>query len=105
MQGMTLESTTDALSTTISKFSSEDSFSIIAFNDKMSIFSSSLKIATTKTIKDATQWLNQNLVAGGGTNIMQPLNKVCNLVTIFICSVLFIIISYDIFWMQSSFSL
>lgn len=76
MCGHPIESITLTLSKTISKLSPEDSFSIIAFNDEMSIFSSSLILATSENITDATEWMNNSFIASGGTNIIEPLDKV-----------------------------
>lgn len=76
MRGQPLEDTKNALFTALSKLDSQDAFSIIAFNDETYLFSSSLELATKEAIEKATQWINMNFVAGGGTNILNPLNQV-----------------------------
>ncbi|XP_010261798.1 PREDICTED: inter alpha-trypsin inhibitor, heavy chain 4-like [Nelumbo nucifera] len=75
MRGGTLESVKNGLYASLSKFSPEDSFSIIAFNKDMYFFSSSLEKATKETIENAFQWISINFVAGGDTNILPPLDQ------------------------------
>ncbi|XP_019196819.1 PREDICTED: uncharacterized protein LOC109190713 [Ipomoea nil] len=75
MRGQPLEDTKSALFAALSKLDSQDAFSIIAFNDQTYLFSSSLELATKEAIENATQWINMNFVAGGGTNILNPLNQ------------------------------
>ncbi|OVA08327.1 von Willebrand factor [Macleaya cordata] len=75
MKGKPLENVKNALSTALSKLNPEDSFSVIAFNGETYLFSSSLVPATEETVENAIQWISINFVAGGGTNILQPLNQ------------------------------
>uniref|UniRef100_A0A5B7AJY8 Putative inter alpha-trypsin inhibitor, heavy chain 4 n=1 Tax=Davidia involucrata TaxID=16924 RepID=A0A5B7AJY8_DAVIN len=75
MRGKPLEDTKKALYTALSKLDPEDKFSIIAFNGETYLFSSSMELATEKAIENATQWINMNFIAGGGTNILLPLNQ------------------------------
>ena len=74
MRGKPLEDTKNALSSALSKLDPEDSFNIIAFNGETYLFSSVLVLATKKTMENATQWISMNFIAGGGTNILLPLN-------------------------------
>ncbi|RWR95873.1 von Willebrand factor [Cinnamomum micranthum f. kanehirae] len=75
MQGKPLENARNAIATALSKLSPKDSFSIIAFNEETSAFSSSMEFATEEVIERATQWMSERCVAGGGTNILAPLNE------------------------------
>ncbi|KAI3991883.1 hypothetical protein MKX01_012828 [Papaver californicum] len=75
MQGRPLESVKDALCAALRNLNQEDSFSLIAFSGETLLFSSSLQSATTETIERATQWMQTNFVAAGGTNILQPLSQ------------------------------
>lgn len=79
MQGRPLENVKTTLAACLSNLTSSDSFSIIAFNGEMDLFSSSLELATMETIGNATQWMNEHCVAGGGTRILPPLSKVIHL--------------------------
>ncbi|XP_060187152.1 uncharacterized protein LOC132616626 [Lycium barbarum] len=75
MKGKPIEDTKQALCTALSKLDSQDLFSIIAFNSEKYLFSSSLELATKKAIENATQWIGTNFIAGGGTNILNPLTQ------------------------------
>ncbi|KAK4713778.1 hypothetical protein R3W88_019685 [Solanum pinnatisectum] len=75
MKGKPIEDTKQALCTALSKLDSEDLFNIIAFNSEKYLFSSSLELATKKSIENATQWIGTNFIAGGGTNILNPLTQ------------------------------
>lgn len=76
MRGQPLEDTKNALFAALSNLDPEDSFTVIAFNDDTYLFSSSLQLATKEAIENATQWIGTNFIAGGGTNILLPLNQV-----------------------------
>lgn len=76
MRGKPLDDTKTALLSALSKLCPEDSFNIIAFNGETFLFSSSMKLATNEAIDNATEWVNINFIAGGGTNILLPLNQV-----------------------------
>ncbi|XP_055824533.1 uncharacterized protein LOC129893066 [Solanum dulcamara] len=75
MKGKPIEDTKQALCTALSRLDSQDLFNIIAFNNEKYLFSSSLELATKKTIENATQWIGTNFIAGGGTNILNPLTQ------------------------------
>ncbi|XP_075490974.1 uncharacterized protein LOC142529349 [Primulina tabacum] len=75
MKGKLLDDTKNALFAALSKLNPGDSFNVIAFNGKTYLFSSSLESATAEAIEKVTQWVNLNFVAGGGTNILLPLNQ------------------------------
>ncbi|KAF5176287.1 Inter alpha-trypsin inhibitor, heavy chain [Thalictrum thalictroides] len=75
MRGTLLENVKSALNVALSKLNPEDSFNIIAFNGETHLFLSSLELATKETIEKALQWISINLIAGGGTNILLPLNQ------------------------------
>ncbi|XP_015889068.2 uncharacterized protein LOC107423928 isoform X1 [Ziziphus jujuba] len=75
MRGKPLDDTKNALSKALSKLDSEDSFSIIAFNGETYMFSKSMELATKETVENAIQWISINFIAGGGTNILLPLNQ------------------------------
>lgn len=79
MRGKLLEDTKNALSAALSKLDSKDSFSIIAFNGEIFIFSSSVQLATKEAIENAIQWISMNFIAGGDTNILLPMNKAMEL--------------------------
>lgn len=76
MQGKLIDDTKNALSAALSKLDPEDSFSIIAFNGERYLFSTSMELASKDAVERAIEWININFVAGGDTNILQPLNKV-----------------------------
>ncbi|KAK4355745.1 hypothetical protein RND71_024716 [Anisodus tanguticus] len=75
MKGKPIEDTKQALSMALSKLDSQDLFNIIAFNSEKYLFSSSLELATKKAIENATQWIGTNFIAGGGTNILNPMTQ------------------------------
>ena len=60
------------------KLNQGDSFNILASNGEVRSFSSLIELATEETISNATEWMNTNLVADGGTNLMLPLKQVIN---------------------------
>ncbi|XP_065868993.1 uncharacterized protein [Euphorbia lathyris] len=74
-----LDNAKTALISSLSKLNSEDSFNIIAFNEESYLFSSLMEAATKEAISRATQWLNDNLTASGGTNILVPLKQAMKL--------------------------
>lgn len=75
MKGKPIEDTKEALCTALSKLDAQDLFNIIAFNSENYLFSSSLELATKTAIEKATQWIESNFIAGGGTNILNPLTQ------------------------------
>ncbi|XP_051113803.1 uncharacterized protein LOC127239611 isoform X2 [Andrographis paniculata] len=75
MKGKVLDDTKNAILAALAKLSSDDSFNVIAFNSESHQFSSSLCPATHSCIEEARQWINENFVAAGGTNISHPLNQ------------------------------
>ncbi|PIN24772.1 hypothetical protein CDL12_02496 [Handroanthus impetiginosus] len=75
MRGKPLEDTKNALFAALAKLDPEDMFNVIAFNGETYLFSSSLEPATEEVVEKVTQWINMNFVAGGGTNILLPLNQ------------------------------
>ncbi|XP_076890407.1 uncharacterized protein LOC143541471 [Bidens hawaiensis] len=62
------------------KLNEGDSFNILASNGEIISFSSSLKFATEETVTSATEWMNTNLIAHGGTNILLPLKQAIDMV-------------------------
>lgn len=81
MQGKPLENVKDAIILALSQLAPRDYFGIIAFNEDISLFSSTLELATEDKIKKANQWISKSFVAEGGASgsqqlIAQPLNKV-----------------------------
>lgn len=76
MRGTPIENVKNALHMALSELNPEDSFSIIAFNGETYLFSSSLVQGTKDTVEKAIQWVNINFIAGGGTNMLLPLNQV-----------------------------
>ncbi|KAJ1437118.1 von Willebrand factor, type A [Sesbania bispinosa] len=74
MRGKLIDDTKNALSAALSKLDPDDSFSIIAFNGEMYVFSTSMELATKDAVERAIEWINMNFVAGGDTNILHPLN-------------------------------
>ncbi|CAN0877716.1 von Willebrand factor A domain-containing protein DDB_G0292028 [Linum grandiflorum] len=79
MKGEPLENTKSAISSSLDKLNEEDSFNIIAFNGDMYVFSSLMQPATQESVKKANEWLNDTLVAEGGTNILLPLKQAMKL--------------------------
>ncbi|XP_076885768.1 uncharacterized protein LOC143535383 [Bidens hawaiensis] len=80
MRDTPLEQSKYAIAASLSKLNHEDSFNIIAFNEDTQSFSSSLELATEETITNATEWMWENLVADGGTNLMSPLKQALDMV-------------------------
>lgn len=76
MEGKPLEGTKNALIGTLTKLDAKDSFNILAFNGETYLFSSSMELATAETVERAVEWINLKFIAGGGTNILLPLNQV-----------------------------
>ncbi|KAK1365161.1 Inter-alpha-trypsin inhibitor heavy chain [Heracleum sosnowskyi] len=81
MLGKPLEDTKNALVAALLKLDQGDSFNIIAFNDEIHLFSSSLELATEKTLDKVTEWMSTNLVAQGGTNMLLPLNQALQMIS------------------------
>ncbi|XP_022777232.1 uncharacterized protein LOC111318624 [Durio zibethinus] len=81
MQGHPIENVKNALLASLSKLNPQDSFNIIAFNNEILLFSSTMVMATHGSILNATQWLSSNLTADGGTNIMLPLKQAMKLLS------------------------
>ncbi|PON66009.1 von Willebrand factor, type A [Parasponia andersonii] len=81
MRGKPLDDTRNVLSEALSKLDPEDSFSIIAFNGEIYLFSTSMEVATKETVERAIEWMSLNFIAGGGTNILLPLNKALEMLT------------------------
>ncbi|KAK4736214.1 hypothetical protein R3W88_010475 [Solanum pinnatisectum] len=75
MQGRPLENVKSALLAALSKLSPADTFNVIAFNGKSLLFSSSMEPSGKESIGKATQWIDQNFVAEGSTDISLPLNQ------------------------------
>ncbi|KAI3694431.1 hypothetical protein L1987_77396 [Smallanthus sonchifolius] len=75
MNGNTIEVTKNALIAALSKFDEEDSFGIMAFNDQRHLYSTTLELATNESIKKATQWIDTNFIASGGTNMSIALDQ------------------------------
>ncbi|XP_021636474.2 uncharacterized protein LOC110632520 isoform X2 [Hevea brasiliensis] len=81
MEGKPLEGTKDVLFGALTKLDLNDSFNIIAFNGETYLFSSSMELATAETVEKAVEWINQNFIAGGGTNILLPLKQALEIVS------------------------
>nr|GMD35372.1 von Willebrand factor A domain-containing protein DDB_G0286969-like [Ipomoea batatas] len=75
MRGKPLEDTKAALFSVLLKLDPQDSFNIIAFSGETIRFSSSLVLATKESIQNAMEWISTNFIAGGDTNILNPLNQ------------------------------
>ncbi|XP_023516151.1 uncharacterized protein LOC111780098 [Cucurbita pepo subsp. pepo] len=75
MQGKALNDVKNVLSIAVSKLPPEDMFNVIAFNTEAFQFSESMELATEDAVERALQWINLNLIAGGGTDILLPLTK------------------------------
>ncbi|MFS7974618.1 putative von Willebrand factor, type A, von Willebrand factor A-like domain superfamily [Helianthus anomalus] len=80
MQDDPLERSKDAVIGCLSELNQQDSFNIIAFNGYIQLFSSSLELATNDAITNATKWMNTNLIAEGGTNLLIPLKQALEMV-------------------------
>lgn len=76
MKWKPLEDVKKALLECLAKLEAEDVFNIIAFNDDILEFSTSMEFATDETISAVTEWLDSNLIANGGTNMLLPLQQV-----------------------------
>ena len=76
MSGDPLDKVKAAVLTALSKLNPADSFNIIAFNGLSLLFSSSMELATKEVIENASQWIANNVVADGSTNISLPLSQV-----------------------------
>jgi uncharacterized protein with von Willebrand factor type A (vWA) domain len=76
MKGKPLQNVKKAVSTALSELVEGDYFNIITFNDELHSFSSCLEQVNGKAVASATDWMNSNFVAEGGTDIMHPLNEV-----------------------------
>ncbi|KHN39616.1 Inter-alpha-trypsin inhibitor heavy chain H5 [Glycine soja] len=79
MKGTPLDNTKNALLTSLSQLSAQDTFNIIAFNGTVYLFSSSMERATEEAILNATTWVDTNFIANGDTNIMLPLTQAMKL--------------------------
>ncbi|CAN6226081.1 unnamed protein product [Urochloa humidicola] len=75
MQGKPLENVKNAVSIALSELAQGDYFNIITFNDELHSFSSCLEQVNEKAIASATDWMNSNFVAEGGTDIMHSLSE------------------------------
>ncbi|KAK3127685.1 hypothetical protein QOZ80_7AG0576960 [Eleusine coracana subsp. coracana] len=75
MKGKPLQNVKKAVSTALSELMQGDYFNIITFNDELHSFSSCLEQVNDKAIASASDWMNSNFVAEGGTDIMHPLNE------------------------------
>ncbi|KAG2321787.1 hypothetical protein Bca52824_015000 [Brassica carinata] len=73
MKWKPLEDVKKALLESLAKLEPEDVFNIIAFNDNILEFSTKMEFATDETISAVTEWLDSNLIASGGTNMLPPL--------------------------------
>ncbi|KAK9056566.1 hypothetical protein SSX86_023928 [Deinandra increscens subsp. villosa] len=62
------------------KLNQGDLFNIIASNGETKSFSSSLEFATEETVTNATEWMNTNLIAHGGTNLLLPIKQAVDMV-------------------------
>lgn len=76
MKWKPLEDVKRALLECLAKLQAEDVFNIIAFNEEILEFSTSMEFATDETISAVTEWLDSNLIANGGTNMLLPLTQV-----------------------------
>ncbi|CAD5317012.1 unnamed protein product [Arabidopsis thaliana] len=79
MKWKPLEDVKKALLECLAKLQAEDVFNIIAFNDEILEFSTSMEFATDETISAVTEWLDSNLIANGGTNMLLPLKQAMKL--------------------------
>ncbi|KAL4180692.1 hypothetical protein AMTRI_Chr12g267090 [Amborella trichopoda] len=75
MRGSPLDDAKQAVSTALSMLAPGDSFGIIAFDEEIISFSTSLEFSTKEMIESACQWIAKRCVAGGGTNILQAVNE------------------------------
>ncbi|KAK9281392.1 hypothetical protein L1049_004292 [Liquidambar formosana] len=75
MRGGPLEDAKNVLLSALSELNPQDSFNIIAFNGDTHLLSSSMELVTKEAIENASQWIDINFIAEGGTNILFPLNQ------------------------------
>lgn len=86
MRGDPLEKTKYEVIGSLWKLNEGDSFNILASNKDVTSFSSSLVLAREETISNATEWMNTDLIAHGGTDIMLPLKRVILMIArFFVC--------------------
>ncbi|KAI3801230.1 hypothetical protein L1987_29334 [Smallanthus sonchifolius] len=81
MKGNTIEVTKNALIAALSKLDQEDSFGIMAFNNHTHLYSSTLESATNESIQIATEWINTNFIASGGTNMSIALDQALDMLS------------------------
>ncbi|KAJ0988484.1 hypothetical protein J5N97_006840 [Dioscorea zingiberensis] len=86
MRGNPLENVKNVLSKALLELSPGDYFDIIAFNEDIHLFSSSLECATKERVEEANLWLNEIFLAEDGTHITkllisQSLNKAISLLS------------------------
>ncbi|KAH9621873.1 hypothetical protein KSS87_008177 [Heliosperma pusillum] len=81
MAGAPLENVKQAVLGTLSKFSQNDYFNIIAFNRETYMFSSSMELATQEALERASEWFSSKLVAEGDTDIMLPMKQALEMVS------------------------
>ncbi|KAI3514473.1 hypothetical protein L1887_12901 [Cichorium endivia] len=75
MKDNIIDVTKNAVISALSKLNEGDSFGIMAFNDQTHLYSSTLELANKESFGNANEWIDKNLVAGGGTNISIALNQ------------------------------
>nr|XP_043622621.1 uncharacterized protein LOC122594217 [Erigeron canadensis] len=75
MKDNTIETTKHALIAALSTLDQEDLYGIIAFNEQTHLYSSTLELATEESTTNATEWIDTNFIAGGGTNISIALDQ------------------------------
>ncbi|KAD4585036.1 hypothetical protein E3N88_22637 [Mikania micrantha] len=80
MKDEPLEKTRYEVTGCLWKLNEGDLFNILASNGEIKSFSSSLEFATKETITNATEWMNTNLIAHGGTNLLLPLKQATDMV-------------------------
>nr|XP_043637476.1 uncharacterized protein LOC122608432 [Erigeron canadensis] len=80
MRDVPLEKTKYEIVGSLWKLNQGDSFNIVASNGELKTFSSSLVVASEETITDATEWMDTDLIADGGTNLMLPLKQAIDMV-------------------------
>lgn len=74
MSGKPMESANKALKQALQNLGAADEFEIVAFNHNQVAFSGQgLLNASNKNIQDAFQWVDASCIAGGLTNIMDPM--------------------------------
>ncbi|XP_076920405.1 uncharacterized protein LOC143581525 isoform X1 [Bidens hawaiensis] len=75
MNGNIIEVTKNAVIAALLKLDREDSFGIVAFNNRIYLYSPTIESATNESIKDATEWINTNFIALGGTDMSIALDQ------------------------------